>query len=92
VRIPGEVGHRFRNEVGHWFRFDLGHSDLKSATLEGWQALDRWAVLGALLVPAMTSGGTDASRENVDATRTRDPAILRLKQNVALPIVRSPGR
>ena len=42
--------------------------------LEGWQALDRWAVLGALLVTAMTSGGTDASRESVDATSTRDPA------------------
>src|SRR5712692_11711197 len=40
----------------------------------GWQALDRWAVLGTLLVATMTSGGTDASRESVDATRTRDPA------------------
>src|SRR5712692_2689311 len=40
----------------------------------GWQALDRWAVLGTLLVATMTSGGTDDSRESVDATRTRDPA------------------
>ena len=32
MRIPGEVGRRFRNEVGHCFRSDVGHSDLKSAT------------------------------------------------------------
>jgi len=28
---------------------------LRSATPEGWQALDRWAVLGLLLVTAMTN-------------------------------------
>src|SRR5882762_7515905 len=49
-------------------RFEVGHP------VRGWQALDRWAVLGALLVVLMTSGGTDASRESVDATSTRDPA------------------
>ena len=35
LRIPGEVGHRFRDEAGHRFRRDVGHSDLKSATLWG---------------------------------------------------------
>jgi len=25
VRIPVEVGHRFRRQVGHWFRWDVGH-------------------------------------------------------------------
>jgi hypothetical protein len=44
LRIPGQVGHRFRFEVGRCFRFEAGHlfrrkpatdSDLKSATLWG---------------------------------------------------------
>jgi Mn-dependent DtxR family transcriptional regulator len=44
--------------------------------LEGWQALDRWAVLGALLVMSMTSGGPMPT-ERVSMRRVRE--ILRLK-------------
>src|SRR6266571_8588182 len=74
VRICEGGGERSPSLLDHRFRFDLGHSDLKSATPEGWRSLDRWAVPGSLLVEGTMSGGTDASRESVDATRTRDPA------------------
>lgn len=50
-------------------------SGMKSATPRRVQALDRWAVHGALLV-RNDGRGTDASRENVDATIRE---VLRLK-------------
>jgi hypothetical protein len=65
VLIPEQVGHRFR--------FDLGHTDLKPATL-GVAIARPLSGRISLLVMMMTGGGTDASRESVDATCTRDPA------------------
>jgi len=57
LRIPGEVGRRFRNEVGHWFRSDLGPSDLKSATRVGGGKCSTAGRCTALCSSGTTSGG-----------------------------------
>src|SRR5690242_20709745 len=48
------------------FPFEVGHREVVIARPLGGRA--------SLLVVIMTGGGADASRESVDATRTRDPA------------------
>jgi hypothetical protein len=73
MHIPGEVGRRFRNEVGHRFRFDLGHSDLMSGTPGRGGKRSTAGRCAAPLLVRNDERGTDASRESVDATRTRDP-------------------
>jgi hypothetical protein len=56
LRIPDEVGHRFR--------FDLGHSNQKSAAPRGWQVRRRsWAGLIVVLKPEPPFAINSAARK-----------------------------